>query len=123
MNKRSDWTFPYTREDLKNAAKRRQDYHIERHEHWISEREKAEVQIREKGVELRERHVTGGASMEAVVDMELGKHLTTCRDKVAKHHRMKNEFARWVRAFQQDDPSLVDDVYLLTVDDIEYFGL
>lgn len=116
---RHEWTFHYKALDVAAAASERAAYHSLRERTWLDTLDQAERDLREKGVDFRDREVTGGNRIEAVVDPELSNRVNECRQKV-EHHRRKGEEYQAYAVVLGAHP---DDQLHLAVDDVQFFGL
>lgn len=116
---RSSWTFPYRANAISRAAAKQAAFHRERETHYIGEAERLEATLREKGIELREQQVTGGAQFSAVVDPDLARQLGEARNRRDGHNRSARLFEAYVGAFNETG----DLVRHLTIADIDYFAL
>lgn len=118
MRRREDWTFQYQAETVRTAAQQKVGQHQERLDFWTLERDKAEAELREKGLEFREHDMTGGRQVQAVLDPERQAHLNRCTNKIDSHKRELADYELWVRAL-----GTKRGVLELTLDDIRFFEL
>lgn len=115
---RAGFTFQYESATLKAACDKEAGYHRDREAYYDQQASELETQLREKGVELREQQVTGGAQFSAVVDPQLGQMLTVARSKRDTHRQSAELFEAYAGAFGASNT-----VHWLTIDDVRYFGI
>lgn len=116
---RRNWRFEYACSALPEPAKEKVTHHKKRHAWWGAELAKAETELKEKGLQLRERATSGAARHEMVIDHEYQARVRECCDKVDHHKEAFEAYERYVRAFE-----LCPDIVLeLSIDDIAYFGI
>lgn len=116
---RQDWRFKYLGEDLRIAAIKRRDYHVERASWWSAESEVAEDALKNATVTFREEQVTGGKRVAAVIDPALQRRFDECQQKIQSHDARAEEYDRWVRGFAANPLA----EFQLDPDDIAYFEL
>lgn len=119
MTNRQEWLFSYRAFEVAEAAQKLVDFHEQRQQEWLVEQGKAEILLREKGIELRTHAISGGERMEAHLDATLGARLSECKGKVQEHASAARDFAAYVRACGKDPDKHLD----LTVGDVAYFEL
>ena len=116
---RSDFRFPYRDKQLKEACDKEATYHRNREQHWSSEADRLEAEIREKGLELTEQQVTGGAQFGAKVDQILAGQLGTARQRRDHHRSSAENYEAYAGAFTPSP----EQVRYLTIDDIRFFAI
>lgn len=119
---RYEWSFFYSVEEVCKAARVQKEYHEGRRDWWEAELAKAEATLKEKGLEYRESHYTGGHRLEAVLDPQLKTRVEECRQRRDEHENKRKEFHRWERSLAHEMESRSSDLQL-TIDDVEFFGL
>lgn len=125
MNQRNNWTFRFDARTLSKAAKEKIEHHEGRLRFWESELEKADISLRETGVEFRETpHVNNSYSttmqnVQVIVDPQKQAHLSNCQTKVRDHQFKVHDYGTFLRAFETNPRAELD----LTVEDMEFFGL
>ncbi len=118
---RRDWGFLYRGDALVSACDDRIAYHTARLAWWEAERDRAEADFRETGIEFRDREMTSGHRVDPVFDPEKQRRLGECREKVRSHTDDVREF-RCYRAGLSLDSSR-DRNFTCTADDIAWLGL
>lgn len=68
------------------------EYYRLRANWWGEEKDKAVVRAKEAGIEVREYDVTGGKSVEVVIDATVTKRLSECATKIASHQAAADRF-------------------------------
>jgi hypothetical protein len=121
MMLRNEWVFDYTTEEVRNAADRKVAYHRERLEAWEAEHQLVMDRVKESGLDIRARDVTGGKRHELVLDPELAKRLDECENKIAGHQRKRDEYELWFKVLNEADD--LGESMALHHDDVVYFGL
>lgn len=116
---RNDWTFNYPASEVATGAREKYAHHRERIAWWLDQQEAAERELRSKGVEFRDRDVTGGKRVEAVIDPELSRRLEECRQKVAHHERLADEYGAYLAVCEANFAVMLE----LSVSDVRWFGL
>jgi hypothetical protein len=116
---RSNWIFEYHGEDLIDSTSKRLSYHQGRRKFWDTEAEKVEKEIRDKGVSLEERGVTGGVRFEARIDAVLGQRLAECRTKSDSHRSLAEQYEAYRHEFNRNPQSN----FKLRIADLKFFGL
>lgn len=90
-----NWVLQLKPEELIGYIQMAIDHHRDRIEWWESERDTTIEQLREKGIEVRERQVTGMERHELVGDPELVKRLGECDSKIRTHTDKRDLFEQW----------------------------
>jgi hypothetical protein len=90
--RRNEHVFQFTGAQIAAAARAEHDYHRERVQWWKSEQERAIGAAKEKGVEVREYDVTGGKSLQIVLDPSLDMRLSVCANKINSHRAAADRF-------------------------------
>lgn len=131
---RDNWEFAFDIDTLIDAAIDKVDWHGNKLEYYKSETEKAEKDLRENGVEVREslnlrNTYSTQQNLNIVVDPQKQHHLEACQAKVREHQEKLHEYETWVRAFEAKktgwwvSKTAKDRILNLTIDDIKFFGL
>lgn len=116
---REAFTFPYRGRALSAGSARLAAWHREREEFHSAEADRLEIEVRGKGLELRERQVTGGVQFDAVLDPQVGAALADHRQRRDSHRQSAERFEAYAAAFDGDP----ERSYHLTIDDVHYFAL
>lgn len=116
---RTDWDFEFSGKALAPSAQARCDYHAGREKFWIEKAATTEKAIRDKGVSLEERGVTGGVQFVAKVDQALGSQLGDERGKADKHRSVREQLEGFLHEFARTPERL----FKLKIADMKYFGL
>ncbi len=111
--------FQFDAGQIGKAAMAEATYHHARVGFWKAEQEKAIVKAKEAGVEIREHDVTGGKSVEVVVDPTVSNRLTVCANKIRTHQEAADRFVIEADAYDSQNTR----VYDLDPDDVVYFRL
>jgi hypothetical protein len=90
--RRNEHVFQFSGEQIAAAARAEHKYHRDRGQWWKSEQERAIAAAKEKGVEVREYDVTGGKSLQIVLDPSLDKRLSVCANKINSHWAAADRF-------------------------------
>lgn len=115
---RSEIRFGYSASEIRQAARKRAEYHEERTAWWQQQHGQAEQELRES-MQLREHQVTGGVQHAAVFDSEKQERLSQCRAKLEQHKRQAEEYRAWEAGMR----TLASTNVWLDVADIQFFGL
>ena len=117
---RRNWKFNYKGSDLLEPTKKKVEHHAERLAFWREELMKAQTELKEKGIVMREHQMTGSHQrQEAVLDQGLQYRVSECHGKTEEHRKLHEDYERYVRAFELNPESELE----LDIDDIAYFGL
>lgn len=116
---RNKWIIPLTPGEVAAAAGKKAEHHRSRWQFWQAEIDKADRDLREKGVEMREMPVTGGQRIQPMFDPQRVARVEECRGKINEHEKKALEYEAYVRFLELQGTGLVE----LDVDDITYFGL
>jgi hypothetical protein len=119
MGLRREWRFGYLAGDLAGPAEGKAKYHREREAWWLLQREKAEAELRQHGVEFRDYPVTGGTQVQPVLDPARQARLNECLQKIKHHADLAAEYETYLRAFRRSGDARLE----LDVDDVRFFGL
>lgn len=120
---REAWEFVYPAVEVAEAAERMVKYHEERAVWWEGESKKAEVDLKKKGFEYRERERSMGADIEIVGDPELAKRVNISKQKIREHMESKELYSTWDRALKAITKRGKTQELTLTIEDILFFGL
>lgn len=120
---RGTWEFPFSASSVAEAADRKRKYHAQRIAWWTKTAESAEVALRKKGFEYRDREITGGSRLEVVADPELIKRISEARQKIKQHRDESHTYTTWIRALKTVSRRKSEQSLKLTIDDILFFGL
>lgn len=116
---RTAFAFPYSGAKLMEASAKQAEYHRQREAFYQSENDRLEVEIREKGLTLREQQVTGGPRFTADLDREAGEQLALARQKRDGHAQSARTFEAYVGAFSTQQ----GQQFFLTIGDVDWFAL
>jgi hypothetical protein len=116
---RDEWEFEFSGKALAPTAQARCDYHTGREKFWNDKASTTEKAIRDKGVSLEERGVTGGVQFVAKVDQALGSQLGEERGKADKHRSVREQLEGFLHEFNRTPERL----FKLKIADMKYFGL
>jgi hypothetical protein len=119
MGLRREWRFSYAAGNLAGPAEEKAKYHREREAWWLLQREKAEAELRQHGVEFRDYPVTGGTQVQPVLDPARQARLTECMQKIKHHADLAAEYETYLRAFRRSGDARLE----LDIDDVRFFGL
>ena len=119
MSLRREWKFQYPCSQLQEAAHKKNKYHAERLKWWQAQQNSVMDEVRAKGLEVRERQVTGGKRGEIVIDPTYQRRLDECCSKTEEHQELTVEYTTWERVFELNPSVTVE----LDAEDIQFFGL
>ena len=123
---RGEWKFSLPGSELAAKARACHEHHVARLAWWGEQLEEAKARLKAEGVEIREAPEMAAfaastrsyaADMQVVVDPTLTRRITQCQGKVKEHQEARDEFDRWLRAFEQNPNARYD----LDIDDMNYF--
>ncbi len=120
MSKRKDHVFRYTAEKIAEAATAEAKYHDERAAWWNGEYEKAAVEAKNKGVEIRHYAVTGGVRPQVTIDPTLSNRLEECARKRTEHQQKAEKYKIEAATYSAQPNTLQYD---LDGEDVQYFRL
>lgn len=123
MTQRSEWTFQYGIEEVKDAAEKQVQHHSDRIEFWEKEKDATLTAIRESGIDIREHEITGGSRAEVVIDPTHQNRLNEAQGKIKSHQDRLSEYEGWAQVLHSR--VMQNDARVLNLDhtDILYFGL
>jgi hypothetical protein len=119
MSKRKEHMFQFTGAKIAGAAAEEAIYHAKRATWWNDEYEKAAVEAKAKGVEVKHYAVTGGTRAQVVFDPTLQGRLDETYSKRAQHQRESDQFKIEAAAYGTQ----ADRVYELDTEDVMHFRL
>lgn len=119
IDNRINWTFQFAAETLEAAAEKKTGHHDARLLFWEEALKIAEIDLKEKGVDIREYEVSGGKSIDFVMDPGLKSRYNKSSERIDYHRHRIADYARYYRAFELSP----NKVFELTISDMEYFGL
>jgi hypothetical protein len=123
MAQRSDWTFEYGIEEVKDAAEKKVQFHADRITFWESAKETTLNLIRESGIDIREHEITGGQRAEVIIDPTHQQRLNEAQDGLTRNKAKLDEYEGWAQVLHSR--VMQNDARTLSLDhqDILYFGL
>jgi Zn-finger domain-containing protein len=113
---RETWIFRYRITDVRAAARKKGA---------VSQKEakKAELAVKEKGLEYRPRMTTSGNDFEIVGDPNAISRFRECKHKVRQHTRDFETYEMWDRALASHARRNPKAELELKISDILFFGL
>jgi hypothetical protein len=119
---REKWILAIPTERLIMAARRQEQYHLDRARWWSDQLRTAEAALRAHGIELRDQPVTGDVRVQAVLDPERLQRLEECRRKRQEHEREAESYHAY-RCFLEEAKDLGVFDLPLSVADFQYLNV
>lgn len=121
---RHGWIFPLPADELASAARRCLQHHEGRLAFWDDELGEADSAFKGGGVTIRvpeeaQQYGTYRGDASVVIDQAKQARVIECQSKVKEHRAKRDEFDRWVRAFDR----ATGQSFPLTIDDMNYFRI
>jgi len=117
--KRDNHSFEFAASAIQRAANSEHTYHTKRIIFWKKEQQKAIKKAKGAGVEIREHEITGGKSVEVILDPSVSRRLSVCASKIQLHQGSADRFQIEAAAYGTQSAKH----YELDPDDIVYFRL
>ena len=116
---RRDWTFEVPAARLLDAARKKDDYHTARKNHWEDVLEKTEKEMVSTGITVKKYPVSGGMRRERSFDTALERRCNEAEEKIGRHKKRIEEYCRFMAALSEAEGRSFE----LDISDWEFFGL